>query len=87
MQAVSSAPAHELLQRKDRADTHATRPQQRGAISAFASYGFGPVKGSGSPSDLKSDSANPITSNMHNPLKAHALPGLTAIQEMASAQK
>lgn len=43
MTAINGAPSHILLNRKDNAASHSTRPQTKGASGAFASYGFGPL--------------------------------------------
>jgi hypothetical protein len=43
MQALSSVSKTLLLNRKDEAATHSTRPEKSGTASAFASYAFGPM--------------------------------------------
>lgn len=43
MKEVSPLPAHALLSRRDEASSHSIRPAKTGAVSAFASYGFGPM--------------------------------------------
>lgn len=43
MKEVSPLPAHALLARRDEASSHSIRPEKKGAASAFASYGFGPM--------------------------------------------
>ncbi|TAN73524.1 MAG: hypothetical protein EPN20_03195 [Magnetospirillum sp.] len=43
MQALSSVSQNLLLNRKDEAASHSTRPEKTGTASAFASYAFGPM--------------------------------------------
>ena len=43
MVAISGAAAHILLNKKEEASSHSTRPEKSGAASAFSSYGFGPL--------------------------------------------
>ncbi len=44
----SFAPAQTMLHRTDSASSHSTRPAGRATQTAFSSYGFGPLDGSGS---------------------------------------
>ena len=43
MQALSSVSQTLLLNRKDEAASHSTRPEKTGPASTFASYAFGPM--------------------------------------------
>jgi hypothetical protein len=44
MEALTGAPAHILLNRKDDAASHSTRPAKKGGAGAFAAYSFGPLE-------------------------------------------
>ncbi|MBX9635773.1 MAG: hypothetical protein K2X44_12390 [Magnetospirillum sp.] len=87
MQAISAAPAHELLQRKDAAAGHSTRKTTNGAASAFSSYSFGPMdtKG-GSPEEAGSKGLKTIQGSaaLHNPLAAHSALAVTALQSVSN---
>ena len=61
MNVTSNVPSHLLLNRKDDPANHSTRPEQRGASSAFASYGFGPVD---TDSDSGDTSRKKVTGNV-----------------------
>ena len=43
MQALSSVSQNLLLNRKDEASSHSTRPEATGPASTFATYAFGPM--------------------------------------------
>lgn len=44
MAELTGAPSHILLNRKDDANSHSTRPLKKGGgAAAFAAYGFGPL--------------------------------------------
>jgi len=43
MQALTGAPSHILLNRKDNSASHSTRPAKTGPASAFAATTFGPM--------------------------------------------
>lgn len=86
MQAVSAAPAHELLQRKDNADSHSTRKTTNGASSAFASYSFGPMDTKGTNSEETSTTdlkAIQGSAALHNPLIAHSAASVTTLQSVS----
>ncbi|MBI5165048.1 MAG: hypothetical protein HY985_14245 [Magnetospirillum sp.] len=78
MTPVAATPAHLLLNRKDERDDHSTRPTQRGAASAFSSYGFGPLSEKGSTD--KAAQGAPVTGN---PLGASSLSWVTQVQQKA----
>lgn len=83
MQAVSAAPAHELLQRKDNTNNHSTRKSGRGAADAFKSYAFGPMDTkSTSPEDAGKSGLKAIQGSaaLHNPLVRHSALAVTALQ-------
>lgn len=83
MQAVAAAPAHELLQRKNSADSHSTRPATHGTAAAFASYAFGPMDSQGgSPEKVGTKTLKTIQGSaaLHNPLAAHSAAAVTALQ-------
>ncbi|MBC7906552.1 MAG: hypothetical protein H7Y60_07370 [Rhodospirillaceae bacterium] len=85
MQAVSAAPAHEMLQRKDAANNHSTRKTSSGASSAFKSYAFGPMdtKG-GTPEEVSKTGLKAIQGSaaLHNPLVRHSALAVTALQNV-----
>lgn len=86
MQAVSAAPAHELLQRKDNANNHSTRKTSSGASSAFKSYAFGPMDTKGaSPEDAGKSGLKAIQGSaaLHNPLVGHSALAVTAMQSVS----
>lgn len=84
MHAVTAAPAHELLQRKDRADTHSTRPTQRATAAALGTYAFGPMdssnKSTGDEAAHKATKGLAGTAMLHNPLKSHSAAMVTTLQ-------
>lgn len=86
MQAVTAAPAHELLQRKDRADSHSTRPTQRGTAAALSSYSFGPMDTSNKSTDeagaRKAAKGIQGSAQLHNPLFSHSAAMVTTLQSV-----
>lgn len=86
MQAVTAAPAHELLQRKDRADSHSIRPTQRGTTAAISSYSFGPLdtsnKSTGDAADRKTAKGIQGSAALHNPLISHSAAMVTTLQSV-----
>lgn len=84
MPAVTAAPAHELLQRKDRADSHSTRPTKRATASALSTYSFGPMdtsnKSTGEGAARKAATGLAGTAMLHNPLRSHSATMVTTLQ-------
>lgn len=86
MQAVTAAPAHELLQRKDQADSHSTRKTQRATASMLGSYSFGPANTSNKTS--AEATTNSVAqgvkgiATVHNPLKSHTNAMVTTLQSV-----
>jgi hypothetical protein len=86
MQAVSAAPAHELLQRKDNAGNHSTRKASHGTADAFKSYAFGPMDTkSTNPDDSGKTGLKAIqgSATLHNPLVKHSALAVTALQSVS----
>ncbi|HTH15266.1 MAG TPA: hypothetical protein VL974_01325 [Magnetospirillum sp.] len=83
MQAVTAAPAHELLQRKDQADSHSTRKTQRATASMMSTYSFGPMDTSNKSTsgDSTAKGINGIAT-LHNPLKSHSTSMVTTLQSV-----
>ena len=90
MQAVTAAPSHELLQRKDRTDTHSTRPTQRATAAALGTYSFGPMdmsnKSTGDDTDRKATKGLAGTAMLNNPLKSHSPAMVTTLQSVDNAK-
>lgn len=85
MHAVTAAPAHELMQRKDRADSHSTRPAQRATAAALGTYSFGPMDMSNK--RTSDDTGRKATKGLagaamvhNNPLKSHSPAMVTTLQ-------
>lgn len=82
MQGINTAPAHELLQRKNTVDNHSTRPTQSGAASALSSYSFGPMTTGGKSSSSSAAAGIAGSNALHNPLVKHSSATLTALQSV-----
>jgi len=82
MQNISSIPSHLLLNRKDEADSHSTRSEERGPSSAFATYAFGPIDTTNGKSvtDAKAVSGN-------NSIAAATGGGVGWLTQLAAQQK
>jgi hypothetical protein len=78
MDIAKTTPAHALLHHKDRGGDHSTRKTGRGAVSAFASYGFGPME----MADGKGNKEMKPARGVHLPAPPVNHPGLSWIAQV-----